>query len=118
MNESQTSLAKQLARHTISYDSNLSSSQCDSESEKTFEFLDKILGNTEQKVTKPLLDIFLQRNFKYNINLQLRNANVMEHKFKTDISAKKDTVVQFGKLKSNISSNLNDYTWEIAELAH
>ena len=80
MDQSQASLSKQLAKHALSDDSSFSSSVSDSETSKSYEFLDKIFGDTEEKITKRLLKIFLSRNSKLKMKLQSESANVMEYK--------------------------------------
>ena len=80
MGQSQALLSKQLAKHAISDDSSFSSSLSGSETNKSYEFLDKIFGDTEEKITKRLLKIFLSRNSKLKMKLQSESANVMEYK--------------------------------------
>ena len=80
MDQSQALLSKQLAKHAISDDSSFSSSMSDSEGGKSYEFLDKIFGDTDEKITKRLLKIFLSRNSKLKMKLQSESANVMEYK--------------------------------------
>ena len=112
MDQSQASLSKQLAKHALSDDSNFSSSVSDSETGKSYEFLDKIFGDTEEKITKRLLKIFLSRNSKLKIKLQSESAIVVEHKVVTDIPAQKDKVVQFEELNGKFSNNNDDNSLE------
>ena len=112
MDQSQASLSKQLAKHALSDDSNFSSSVSDSETGKSYEFLDKIFGDTEEKITKRLLKIFLSRNSKLKIKLQSESAIVLEHKVETDRPAQKDKVVNFGYLNRKISNNYDDNSLE------
>ena len=112
MDQSQASLSKQLAKHALSDDSSFSSSFSDSETGKSYEFLDKIFGDTEEKITKRLLKIFLSRNSKLKIKLQSESAIVLEHKVETDRPAQKDKVVNFGYLNRRISNNYDDNSLE------
>ena len=112
MDQSQASLSKQLAKHALSDDSSFSSSVSDSETGKSYEFLDKIFGDTEEKITKRLLKIFLSRNSKLKIKLQSESAIVVEHKVETDRPAQKDKVVKFGELNRQISNNYDDNSLE------
>ena len=112
MDQSQASLSKQLAKHALSDDSSFSSSVSDSETGKIYEFLDKIFGDTEEKITKRLLKIFLSRNSKLKIKLQSESAIVVEHKVETDIPAQKDKVVQFEELNGKFSNNNDDNSLE------
>ena len=112
MDQSQASLSKQLAKHALSDDSSFSSSVSDSETGKSYEFLDKIFGDTEEKITKRLLKIFLSRNSKLKIKLQSESAIVLEHKVETDRPAQKDKVVNFGYLNRKISNKYNDNSLE------
>ena len=112
MDQSQASLSKQLAKHALSDDSSFSSSVSDSETGKSYEFLDKIFGDTEEKITKRLLKIFLSRNSKLKIKLQSESAIVLEHKVETDRPAQKDKVVNFGYLNRKISHNYDDNSLE------
>ena len=112
MDQSQASLSKQLAKHALSDDSSFSSSVSDSETGKSYEFLDKIFGDTEEKITKRLLKIFLSRNSKLKIKLQSESAIVEEHKVETDIPAQKDKVVQLEELNGKFSNNNDDNSLE------
>ena len=112
MDQSQASLSKQLAKHALSDDSSFSSSVSDSETGKSYEFLDKIFGDTEEKITKRLLKIFLSRNSKLKIKLQSESAIVVEHKVETDIPTQKDKVVQFEELNGKFSNNNDDNSLE------
>ena len=112
MDQSQASLSKQLAKHALSDDSSFSSSVSDSETGKSYEFLDKIFEDTEEKITKRLLKIFLSRNSKLKIKLQSESAIVVEHKVETDIPTQKDKVVQFEELNGKFSNNNDDNSLE------
>ena len=112
MDYSQASLSKQLAKHALSDDSSFSSSVSDSETDQSYEFLDKIFGDTEEKITKKLLKIFLSRNSKLKIKPQSESAIVLEHKVETDRPAQKDKVVNFGYLNRMISNNYDDNSLE------